>query len=190
MTTTLKHYVDFYSPGTFVSESSRRPIEAWDTTAAVELANGIMERHGAKPYGFRFVTMREHPPIDDGAGGFLEVTPKLVEQSGLHYLGGTVLTFDDLEFTDTEQRKRWRICRDNMRCNDEPVIIMNDNSWRFTGFFGPEVCRISASGIIDRRGWDEDLKAYREKMIAQWAQEKEAERKEWEANRQAKGIEV
>jgi hypothetical protein len=49
-----KHYVTFYSPGTFVSESSTLSIEDWDTAKAVEMAKNIQERHGAKPYGFRW----------------------------------------------------------------------------------------------------------------------------------------
>jgi len=46
-----KHFVDFFSPGTFVSEQSRRPIDKWDASIAVEMANGIKERHNAKPCG-------------------------------------------------------------------------------------------------------------------------------------------
>ena len=33
-----KHYVTFLSPGTFVSESTSQPIEAWDTHEAAQRA--------------------------------------------------------------------------------------------------------------------------------------------------------
>lgn len=46
--------VTFYSPGTFVSETSDVPIDSWDIEKAKELARGIKERHNATPYGFRF----------------------------------------------------------------------------------------------------------------------------------------
>lgn len=36
-----KHFVTFYSPGTFVAESSEQPIASWDTDAAVVMARAI-----------------------------------------------------------------------------------------------------------------------------------------------------
>lgn len=51
-----KHFVTFFSPGTFVSETSEKPIDSWDVDTAVEMSTQILERHGARPYGFRFST--------------------------------------------------------------------------------------------------------------------------------------
>jgi len=51
-----KHFVTFYSPGTFVSEESSLPIDAWDVDKAKEMAHDVVERYGATPYGFRFTT--------------------------------------------------------------------------------------------------------------------------------------
>ena len=45
-----QHFVTFYSPGTFVSETSTEPIDSWDVEKAVAMSRGIVERHGAKPY--------------------------------------------------------------------------------------------------------------------------------------------
>ena len=46
-----KHFVTFYSPGTFAAETSRKPIESWDVDKAVAMSKEIKERHGALPYG-------------------------------------------------------------------------------------------------------------------------------------------
>ena len=51
-----KHFVTFFSPGTFVSETTEKEIDSWDVEKAKELARSIKERHGATPYGFRFIT--------------------------------------------------------------------------------------------------------------------------------------
>lgn len=51
-----KHFVIFYSPGTFVHETTEKEIAAWNTQAAMDMARGIKERYGATPYGFQFIT--------------------------------------------------------------------------------------------------------------------------------------
>lgn len=47
-----KHFVKFFSPGTLYSETTVRSIESWDTKQAAQIARGIKERYGSKPYGF------------------------------------------------------------------------------------------------------------------------------------------
>ncbi len=42
-----KHFVTFYSPGTFVSEETTNPIGSWDVAAAMKMAHGIVERYAA-----------------------------------------------------------------------------------------------------------------------------------------------
>jgi hypothetical protein len=154
-----KHFVEFFSPGTFVPEQTRKPIDAWNPVVAVELANGITERYGAKPYGFKFVTVLTADPVPDGEGGQLTVEPKEVARSGTHFLGGRLLTFD--EIPDAEEFKTLRF---NMGCNDMPIVIENSNSWKFTGAFHEKDCIVDADGSIKRRGDDPDLLDYRKEF--------------------------
>ncbi len=48
-----QHFVTFYSPGTFVHETSTEPISSWDVEAVKEMARSVKERYGATPFGFR-----------------------------------------------------------------------------------------------------------------------------------------
>lgn len=59
--TMRKHFVTFYSPGTFVAEETELPIDAWDIDKAVKMAHKIVERYEARPYGFRFSTRVRGP---------------------------------------------------------------------------------------------------------------------------------
>jgi len=171
-----KHYVEFFSPGTFFNESTLKPIDSWDIAKAVEMANETQERHGAKPYGFEFKTMLEQPDVSDGEGGLLPVMPKKVDESGLHWLGGELMLFHEISPSDDT-----RILRDNMRCNRWPFVVVNNNSYRYTMQFDEDACIVDADGKIVRRGTDADLVAYREKFIADCEAYYEAQRKEWAA---------
>src|SRR5262245_53222530 len=115
-----KHFVTFYSPGTFVAENTTKPIASWDVDAAVKMARGIKERHGAIPYGFRFST-RER--TDD------ELDSKTTKESGLYWLGGKVETLAEVKRRATEKD---RILVSNMEINKYDRIVTNDNSWRWT----------------------------------------------------------
>lgn len=169
-----KCYVRFFSPGTMFSEESCRPIDSWNIAAAVEMANGIKERHAAKPYGFKFVTMLEHDPIPDGRGGTFAVEPKQLRESAMHHFGGKILRYDDVP--DDQEHS---ILRGNMRCNDMPLVIENRNSWRHTGEFKADDVVVEADGSISRRGSDPDLKEYREKTLAAFQMEREKMMAEW-----------
>ncbi len=115
-----KHFVTFFSPGTFVSEETTKPIDTWDVEAAVLLAADITERHGAKPYGFRFTT-RERSDAD--------LDSKVTQTSGIYYLGGKIETLAEVEARNDPSE---HILRSNMRSNGIDKIVINDNSWRFT----------------------------------------------------------
>lgn len=112
-----KHFVTFYSPGTFFSETSRAEIGSWDVDKAVELAKEIKERHGATPYGFRFLTKER---TDE------ELDSKEVATSPMYYLGGKVFTLSDIENRNDPKDKT---LLSNMRNNGYDRIIENDNSW-------------------------------------------------------------
>lgn len=115
-----RHFVTFYSPGTFVSETTEREIASWDTALACEMAKNIVERHGARPYGFRFST-RER--------GDNDLDSRVVETSGTYYLGGTILSLDDIRSRNDPGD---RILISNMQNNGYDFVIENVNSYRIT----------------------------------------------------------
>lgn len=115
-----KHFVEFLSPGTFVSESTAEEIPSWDVEAAKQRAASIHERHGARPYGFRFLTRTRGP--DD-------LDSRVTDRSGMYYLGGTIRTLTDVEKDNLPNED---ILRSNMRNNNVDRIVTNTNSWRFT----------------------------------------------------------
>jgi hypothetical protein len=115
-----QHFVSFLSPGTFVSEESVRPIESWDVDQAVQMARSIVERHGATPYGFRFIT-RSRSPND--------LDSRETARSPTYYLGGTIETYEQVCARNDPKEE---ILRSNMRCNGYDRIITNNNSWKFT----------------------------------------------------------
>lgn len=115
-----KHFVEFLSPGTFVSESTVKDIAAWDVDAAKMMAGDIHERYGARPYGFRFLTRTRGP--DD-------LDSKVSARSGIYYLGGTVRSLADVKRDNLPDED---ILRFNMEANGYGRIVTNDNSWRFT----------------------------------------------------------
>ena len=116
MTICEKHYALFFSPGTFVSEQSEREIGEWDPREAVRLAGTITERHGARPYGFRFETRLVSDPILDGRGGKLAVDPKVIRRSAMHWIDGRVLTLAEVEREMAEER--------NLICNMRGAVSL------------------------------------------------------------------
>lgn len=115
-----QHFVHFLSPGTFISEETRKPIDAWDPALAVALSGEINERYGAKPYGFYFST-RERSPDD--------LDSRETATSVMHFLGGTIETLAEVEARNDPKEE---ILRSNMRCNGWDRIITNTNSWKIT----------------------------------------------------------
>jgi hypothetical protein len=159
-----KHQVTFYSPGTFVSESSTYDIESWDTAKAVELAERVTERYNAKPYGFVFETIITAQDVPDGEGGTLKVQSKLAEKSGIHFLGGWLETYDDVL---ARNNKNESILRDNMRYNDHWIVCINTNSWRSTIPFEENSRIVDATGKIIESGDSPKHVAYRATKTAE-----------------------
>jgi hypothetical protein len=120
-----KHFVTFYSPGTFVAEQTTKPISSWDVNRAAEMAHDITERYGATPYGFQFTTRSRS---DD------DLDSKESARSAFYHLGGCVETLADVE---TRNDPKEEILRSNMRGNGWDKIVVNDNSWRSTRPLGP-----------------------------------------------------
>lgn len=122
-----KHFVTFLSPGTFVSESTTREIASCDPDLAAAMAREIKERYGATPYGFYFTT-RERGPDDFDS--------KEVDRSpGIYYLGGKLETLAEIEARNDPND---HILIANMKNNGYDQVIINTNSWKFTGPFTPD----------------------------------------------------
>jgi hypothetical protein len=83
-----KHFVTFYSPGTFVAEQTTKEISAWDHGIAIEMMESITERYGAKPYGFSFTTKKR---------GFRDFEPKEIKSSGMYYVNCKVETLEEIQ---------------------------------------------------------------------------------------------
>lgn len=154
-----KHYVTFMSPGSFFSESAIKPIAEWSPRLAVEMAETILERYNAKPYGFYFTTRLSAAPVSDGEGGSLNVEEKEIARSGPHFLGGKLRTLDEVV---AENNTKEDILRSNMRCNGCWIVIENTNSWKSTMPFEESAVVVDARGEIVERGDAPKHIAYRE----------------------------
>lgn len=124
---TEKHFVTFYSPGTLMAETTTREIGEWNPMQACRMAKDVVERYGARPFGFVFVTKLCAEDVPDGRGGTLRVEPKEIRRSGMHHLGGTIATLADVE---TRNDPRESILRSNMRGNRIPAVVENCNSYK------------------------------------------------------------
>jgi hypothetical protein len=115
-----QHFVIFYSPGTMFAEQSEYKIDRFDVDLAVEQAKHIVERHNATPYGFQFIT-RERGPDD--------LDSHVSYRSGMYFLGGEILTLDELRAQNNEDDST---LINNMICNNYDRVIINTNSWKWT----------------------------------------------------------
>ena len=161
-----KHLITFLSPGTFTSEQTMRTIPEWNLAAAADMATAIQERHGAKPYAFYFSTDLVGDDVPDGEGGMLKVQPKEVARSPIHHLGGKVLTYEEIEARADPKEST---LLSNMRGNDMPLVLQNDNSYRHTVEFKATDLVVDRAGAIVDRGDSPKWTAYRTKLSAQWA---------------------
>lgn len=176
MTTKKKNFVEFLSPGTLFTETTTKPIESWDPVLAAKMAKKIKERHGARPYGFRFEERIVADPIDDGEGGLLSVEQKTTRTSGTYFLTGKVETYDDVV---RRADPRERILRSNMRCNDYALVVSNTNSYLSTHPFDKEDFVVDADGNITERGDAPHWVEYRRVQKKRWEKELEAEMEQW-----------
>lgn len=116
--TVSQHYVEFYSPGTLFTESTRKEIDSWDVEKAKEMRKDIVERHGARPYAFRFLT-RSRGPNDLDA--------KQTAQSPLYFIGCKVSTYHDVVARNDPKEE---ILRSNMRSNNITRIAEPMEGWK------------------------------------------------------------
>lgn len=120
MPTMKKHFVTFQSPGTLFPETNELEIDSWDVEKAKEMARTISQRHGARPFGFRFHTLTRKDN---------EFEPKKTKSSCFYWLGGRVETLKEIEVRNDPKEQ---ILISNMRGNGWDRVIVNDNSYRFT----------------------------------------------------------
>lgn len=132
---TEKHFVVFESPGTFFNESDTKPIGGWSVAVALEMASQITQRYNAKPFGFRFLTKLVSPPIDDGRGGELAVEPKIIRESGMHFINGKLLSLADIRKHPDYGADS--VLAGNMECNHWPYVVETRNSYRHVTKFSP-----------------------------------------------------
>lgn len=115
-----QHFVTFYSPGTFVAETSTMPVPAWDVDLALSLMSGVVERYNARPYGFRFTTR---------ARGDADLDSKEIARSHTYYVGGKIETLAEIEERGQPSEE---ILRSNMRGNGYDRVWTTTAGWKWT----------------------------------------------------------
>ena len=115
-----KHYVTFFSPGTFVSEESTKEIDSWDVSVAKKMAEKIVERYNAHPYGFQFST-RERTEDDFDS--------KEVGHSNMYYINCKIETLTEIEKRNDPNES---ILRSNMRGNGYDSVAVTIEGWKGT----------------------------------------------------------
>lgn len=114
-----KHFVHFLSPGTFFHEETSKEIESWNVSKAKALADDIVERYNSKPFAFYFTTRsRKNRDLDS----------KEIKRSGRYYLGGRVLTLEEVKRLMPNEN----VLISNMENNGWGRIVINTNSWKIT----------------------------------------------------------
>lgn len=112
-----KHFVEFASPGTFFAESTSKEIDSWSVPDALKLMAGIVERHNARPYGFRFYTMER---------GDSDLNASRTETSQFYFVNCDVLTAEEILADDNPD---YAIMRSNVRANGIKRIARTRKGW-------------------------------------------------------------
>lgn len=126
MTKIEKHFVVFYSPGTFLAETTERPIKSWDVKSAIRMAKTITERYSATPYGFAFVTRGRGPK---------DLDSREIRRSGVYFLHGKVETLAEIE---TRALPSERILCQNMKGNGWDRVVTSTKGYRWTQPLGKD----------------------------------------------------
>lgn len=141
----IKHYVTFYSPGSFMPETDTVEFPSIDLKAIAAKAKTLSQRYGAKPFGFRVET-KEYEEIITKDDKVFRTKTETTYSSGIYFLTGRVLTLNDVP--DTQEN---RILRSNMEGNKK-VCVENTNSYRHTSFFNQEDKIIDWDGNVIAEG--------------------------------------
>lgn len=135
-----QHFAVFYSPGTFVAETTEKPVSRWDVAEAVALADSITERYGATPYGFRFITRGRAAD---------ELDSRQIAASPMHYLDCKVETLEEIEARDLPDES---ILRSNMRCNGYDRVAVTTKGWKWTQPLQPDDIVIDRATLSTTQG--------------------------------------
>jgi hypothetical protein len=133
-TTVQQHFVTFYSPGTFVAETTEKPIDAWDVDAAVRMAAKVKERYGATPYGFQFSTRTRGPK---------DLDSREVKRSPMHYINCKVETLAQIK---RRGNPKDRILIENMEGNKWDRVVTSIKGWAWTAPLNKDDVVIEAQG--------------------------------------------
>jgi hypothetical protein len=115
-----KHFVTFFSPGTFVAETTEKPVDSWDVGVAKKMAEKITERYGATPYAFQFTTRSRKAD---------ELDSKVSKKSPLYYINCKVETLKEIEKRADPKES---ILVANMKCNGWKKVVVTTKGWRWT----------------------------------------------------------
>lgn len=114
------HFVTFFSPGTFLAEEDKRPIDSWDVEKAKSMAATIKQRYGATPYGFQFTTRTRRAK---------DLDSKVTKTSGMYYLHAKVETLEEIEARNDPRESR---LVSNMRGNKWDRVVTNTKGYKWT----------------------------------------------------------
>lgn len=163
---TRRHLVTFLSPGTLFAETTTKEVSSWDPVEAMRVGEGIVERHGAKPYGFYFSTDIVAPPVPDGEGGTLNVQPREVDKSGTFFIGGELLSYDDVEAEDKAGISKYTILLSNME-GQFWVVHRGKRSYLTHNPFTEKDVQVDEQGKILERGDSPKWTEYRARKQAE-----------------------
>ncbi len=121
-----KHFVTFYSPGTFVAEANVEEIDSWDVDEAQRRAKKVKQRYGAIPYCFQFSTRTRGP--DD-------LDSHVSKKSPMYFINCKVETLAEVEARNDPNEA---ILRSNMRGNNWDRIAITVKGWKWMQPVGPD----------------------------------------------------
>lgn len=121
----VKPFVTFYSPGSFFAEMTTKEIASWDVELAKKMAGEIVERHGARPYGFRFIKRSRRED---------ELDSRIVEESPFYFLGGKIETIEEIRARNDPDEK---ILLGNMESNGWDRIWRSPDGWKWSQLVWP-----------------------------------------------------
>ena len=113
-------FVRFFSPGTFVAESTTKEIASWNVSRALEMMADIEERYGARPYGFQFFTKKR---------GWRDFEPKEIDRSGMYYVNCKVETLEEIERRSEPGEST---LLQNMKSNGWDKVVSSKKGWAWT----------------------------------------------------------